>query len=373
MIKKRFRIFASIMAVMLTFLCFHGCSSNKSSDGYVTAKVTNTISSLKNMVAWTDGGRFFIEKDGVVKSNYDYDLGGKEQYYSDITLIGDYLYYIGGVDTGIKPELYIARINHTEEKPEVEKLTEPKRRIFSYAVLGNKLYYIAWEGENVGTIAKNNMYLKNLSGKKEKVLIDDWGVDFEFCTNGSKFIVGNKIFDIKTKKNQAISEKWMAILGVYNNYYYFYSGSDSDDMNECDFKRMNLKDNSIETLFTLTDFGLNEPRMSDNKILFLETELGTYALKYKYYDILKNEMVTVMDSTDTLSRYTYDDWDRVSDYNNIISNNYFYVYYPKLMTCVNMSTNKEEIFTWGPGGSGKSGLKYGWCSYEEYLQKQAEK
>lgn len=96
MIKKSSRFFASLIVITLVVLCFQACSSNKKGDNYITAKVINTFSVSGDIMCLTDGGGFFIEKDGVVKSQYDYDMGTGDQHFSDPFLDGDYLYYVGG-------------------------------------------------------------------------------------------------------------------------------------------------------------------------------------------------------------------------------------------------------------------------------------
>lgn len=214
----------------------------------------------------------------------------------------------------------------------------------------------------------------NISGNNEDALItdlDSYAMWMNFSTNGKKIILGNMIFDIKSMESQIINEVKLDSLGVLDNYYYFYSPYDMKNGDKDGVMRMNLKDNLIEKLLDRYSFGKDQPRLYDNKVLFIDNIDESLALKYSYYDILKNEMVTVMDSADEQSRYIYDLWyasDHGERYDYMIYNNYFYVHYPQLMTRVNMDTKQEEVFTWLVPIAGQSGVVYLWQPYEEYAK-----
>lgn len=150
MLKKHWkRLLCAAMAIAAVTLCLHGCTFAKNDPNYVTARYDELISKSEDAVCWSLNVRWgntdtdlYIEKDGKIKSKWDYNLD-VDPYYNSPLIYGNYLYYIGGIYDYDKKDVYIARINYTKKNPEIEQITENYNDIDSYAVLNNTLYFSA--------------------------------------------------------------------------------------------------------------------------------------------------------------------------------------------------------------------------------------
>lgn len=360
MYNKYIKPFITSVLIILTLFCFNACSVKTNETAYVTAKEVNTFSALNDTVCWTTGNSFFLENNTGLKSSLDYNLQ-EDPYYDKPLLDGNYLYFVGGVYNYSKHEIYIARMNYTEETPKLEKLTDVYKDILSYTVYNNNLYYICLNGQS-----DDKFCIKNLSTNEEEVFATNVLSPY-FCTNGEKIITCNKIFDIKTKESKTISEEEnLTALGVIDNYYYCYY----NDNEGYEVLRINLDNNSVSELCQLP-YGMEQPKMYDNKILFADIPDSDVIVSYHYYDCSAKEFITVMNSDGDTPRYIYYDMfnDSSGRYDYMIYNNMYYFHYPDMVTRVDMITKKEELFqsVLEQNDNGWYSNKYAWLTYDEYL------
>ena len=350
----------TITSLVFVILCLSACTQNKNYE-YSTAKYNNTFSTLGDVICWitsnhlTTNTHLYLSKDNNIKNASELNLT-EDHYYDNPLLVGEYLYYVGGVKSNHQQELYIARINYIDEDSNLEKLTDTYPEILSYTACDNVLYYIATNDEG------SKLYKKNLSNKKEEILIDDaFG---PFCTNGKNLIIGNVLFDVKSKESRIIIDNESVMsLGVIDNYYYCFNFTDAGH----DLIRIDLVDNSIKTLCQIPS-GWDLPKMSGDKILFTTGSNKNSKVGYCYYDISKDIIVIVIDADDAQDRYIYVPID-MAHYDYTLYDNMYYLHYPDRVTRMNIETKKEElfclVFTKVENGYSYKGR---WLTYDEYLQ-----
>lgn len=350
MTRRHYKLFAFIL-FLAVLLCIVICFANKNYD-YSIASYTNTFSAWNDRVCWTTYDNLFIEKESIINSSSDYGLQNG-QYYDNPTLVGNNLYFVGGVNSSYPQEVYIARINYNGEKPKLEKLTENKKQILLYTICGDKLYYVADGG----------LYIKNLLTQKEE-FFTEYRVGESFCTNGKRLIIGNTVYDIKSKKSEKIIEESVMALGIIDHYYYCFNFSDTGHDLIC----IDLVDNSIKTLCQIP-YGWGFPKMSGDKILFTTSSVGSVNVGYCYYDISKDIIVTVIDAEDSQDRYIYYP-DHMEYYDYILYDNTYYFHYPDMVTRMNIETKTEELFCSVRTlmENGHYMYKHRWLTYDEYLQ-----
>ena len=375
-IKSFNRLLCILLSAAAAASCLHGCTVAENSQGYVMAAYSRIISKSEDAVCWVTNDNiwvtnnninFYIEQDGQIKSKEDYNIDA-DPYYDSPFISGDYLYYIGGTYTYDTHDIYIARIDYTEEEPQVEQLTENYRDIDSFVICGNTLFFTGTQNIDF------NLYMKKLSDDKEEVLIE--GGPSKFCTNGEKIIAKNKIYDISTKTVEELYDveelnenESLSTLGVWDNYYYcYYIGYSSDGYpdNYYTVLQINLDDYSAEQICEIP-WGMTYPKLCDDKILFADQELGCSTVGFYYYDIPTGEVVTVIESDNSSERYI-DDNDELVAMDYILYDNMYYFHYGKdVITRVNIDTKQEEVFAriYGATEDGYEYL-YVWLSPEEY-------
>lgn len=377
-IKSVNRLFCILLFVTAVVLCLHGCTFTKNGPNYVTARYDGLISKSEDAVCWSLNVRWgntdtdlYIEKDGKIKSKWDYNLD-VDPYYNSPFIYGNYLYYIGGTYDYDKQDVYIARINYTKKNPEIEKITENYNDIDSYAVLNNTLYFSAYK--KVGdTSIEGNLYSKKLSDDKEEVLIQDG--PSEFCTNGEKIIASNKIYDIRTETVESLHDnEHLRTLGVFeNNYYCYYTGHSSEGHRDDYYTVLQIDLNNYSAVkLCEIPFGMTGPRLCDDKILFADQTTGCSTVGFYYYDIPTGKIVTVIDSDNSTQRYMDNNYEPIPMDYIIYDNMYYFHYGNKVITRVNMDTKQEEVFLQLPDGFTEDGPKYSyeWLSPKEYLAKE---
>lgn len=150
----------TITSLVFVILCLSACTQNKNYD-YATAKDNNTLSSLGDVMCWATNDNLYLLKDNNIKDHVDLNLQ-EDPYYNNPLLVGEYLYFVGGVKNNYKQELYIARINYIDENSSLEKLTDTYPQIISYTVCDNVLYYVATSDEG------SKLYKKIFLTRKKK-------------------------------------------------------------------------------------------------------------------------------------------------------------------------------------------------------------
>ena len=379
MLKKHWkRLLCAAMAIAAVTLCLHGCTFTKNDQNYVTARYHGLISKSEDAFCWPLNVRWgntdtdlYIEKDGKIKSKWDYNLNA-DPYYNSPLIYGNYLYYIGGIYGYGKKDVYIARINYTKKNPEIEKITENYNDIDSYAVLNNALYFSANKIVE-DTSLEENLYIKKLSDDKEEVLIPDG--PSEFCTNGEKIIAQNKIYDIETKTVESLHDnEYLRTLGVFENNYYCYYTEYSSEGYPNDYYtvlQIDLNNYSAVKLCEIP-FGMTGPKLCDDKILFADQTNGCSTVGFYYYDIPTGKIVTVIDSDNSTQRYIDNNHEPITMDYIIYDNMYYFHYGNKVITRVNMDTKQEEVFLQLPDGFTQDGPKYSyeWLSPKEYSIKE---
>ncbi len=318
------------------------------------------FSTIDDVICWTTGNNFFIEYNNELKSNLNYNLD-IAPYYNNPILIDNYLYYIGGIYDYNAHEVYIARIDYTEDQPKLQKLTEIHNDIFSYTVCNNNLFYISADNGDI------KMYIKNLSSEKEDIIMNDI-FSINFCTNGETIIMGNKIFDIKTKEIKLLSKNENLIaLGIIDSYYYCYCNNSSN--NGYEILQIDLNNNSVTNL-CLIPYGMDAPKMRGDKILFTDISNGCLTVGYYYYDILENNTVTVVDSDNSTSRYSETSYEPVH-YDYTMHNNMYYFQYSDIVTRININTKQEELLQLVSNQTDSNWYtnQYEWISYSDYCAK----
>lgn len=386
MIKRRLdmrntkcKILLSVMLFVVSIpLILSGCTGQKNDQNYVTARYDELISKSEDAVCWSLNVRWgnidtdlYIEKDGEIKSKYDYKLN-MDPYYNSPIVYGDYLYYIGGTYNYDTKDVYIARIDYTKKNPEIEQLTENYNDIDSYTVLGNTLYFSA--NKKVGEISiESNVYIKELSNEKEEVLFTK-PLSY-FCTNGKKIISSNEIYDIDTKTVEMLNEnEKLMTLGVFNNNYYCYftdKNSEGYPNNYDTVLQIDLNNYSAKKICEIPH-GMTDPRLCDDKIIYAVQEIDCSTVGFYYYDIPTGEVVTVIESDNSTERYIDDTHEPIPmDY--IIFDNCFYFHYgDDAITRVDMDTKKETVFKQLPAGTTDEGdykYSYEWLSPKEFWYK----
>lgn len=377
-IKSFNRLFCILLSVTAVVLCLHGCTFTKNDQNYVTARYHGLISKSEDAFCWPLNVRWgntdtdlYIEKDGKIKSKWDYNLNA-DPYYNSPLIYGNYLYYIGGIYGYGKKDVYIARINYTKKNPEIEKITENYNDIDSYAVLNNALYFSANKIVE-DTSLEENLYIKRLSDDKEEVLIQDG--PSEFCTNGEKIIAQNKIYDIETKTVESLHDnEHLRTLGVFeNNYYCYYTGHSSEGHRDDYYTVLQIDLNNYSAVkLCEIPFGMTGPRLCDDKILFADQTNGCSTVGFYYYDIPTGKIVTVIDSDNSTQRYIDNNYEPIPMDYIIYDNMYYFHYGNKVITRVNMDTKQEEVFLQLPDGFTQDGPKYSyeWLSPKEYSIKE---
>lgn len=365
LIKSLNRLFCILLSVMAVSLCLNSCTFAKNDQNYVVAEDNLLISKSDDAVCWvTNTNRnFYIEHEGQIKSKWDYDINMAPYYYSPL-LFGNYLYYVGGIQDDLTHDVYIARIDYTKEDPKLEQITENYNNIFSYTVCENMIFFTAHRNGEI------NLYMKKLSSDKEEVLFKDGPT--EFCTNGEKIIAANKIYDIKSKTLELINnnEDLMTLGVLENNYYCYYTGQNSEGLdNYYTVMQINLDNFSAKKLCEIP-IGMTAPKLCDDKILFADIDIqkNCSTVGFYYYDMLEDKVVTVINSDNSSERYIDDNSEPIPlDY--IIYNNMYYFHYGRdVITRVNMDTKKETVFKQMPPTATEDGPKYSyvWLSPEEY-------
>lgn len=353
-LKKLRFLFCSILIISI-ILSFNACSLAEKEQNYVTARYGELISKSENAVCWVTNTNknFYIEHNNQIKSSLDYHINIAPYFYNPF-LSENYMYYIGGIRDNFTHDVYIAQIDYTKEKPKLEQITENYNEIFSYTVCGNTIFFTA------GRNGETNLYMKKFSDDKEEILFPNYNIE-NFCTNGKKLIIANKIYDIKTQKVELLSENKNLIgLGVIDNKYYcFYTGNNQNNV-----LRIDLNDYTTEDLCK-TPCGMGTPRLCDDKILFHEKADYYSIVGLYYYDIPANKIVTVVDSDNSDQRYSDKNEPTVSyeyAYDYIVNDNMYYLHYGRdVITRINMDTKQEEIFQSFPTG------KNIWLSHKDYL------
>lgn len=360
-----------MLFVASILLILSGCSDQKNDQKYVMARYDELISKSEDAVCWSLNVRWgntntdlYIEKDGEIKSIYDYNLN-VDPYYNSPLIYGDYLYYIGGTYDYETKDVYIARIDYTKKNPKLEIMTENYRDIDSYTVLDDTIYFTA----NTQDDLSSKLYMKKLSDDKEEVLIKDG--PSEFCTNGEKIIASNKIYDIKTKTVELLHDNEdLMTLGVFNNNYYcYYTGSNSDGRdNYYTVMKINLENYSAEKLCEIPH-GLTSPRLCDDKIIYAKQDADCSTVGFNYYDIPIGEVVTVIESDNSTERYIDDNYEPTPMDCIIFDNNFYFHYGDNVITRVDMDTKQESVFLQLPPSATENGPKYSytWLSPEDYL------
>lgn len=377
-IKSFNRLFCILLSVTAVVLCLHGCTFTKNDQNYVTARYHGLISKSEDAFCWPLNVRWgntdtdlYIEKDGKIKSKWDYNLNA-DPYYNSPFIYGNYLYYIGGIYGYGKKDVYIARINYTKKNPEIEKITENYNDIDSYAVLNNALYFSANKIVE-DTSLEENLYIKKLSDDKEEVLIQDG--PSEFCTNGEKIIAQNEIYDIETKTFESLHDnEHLRTLGVFeNNYYCYYTGYSSEGYPNDYYTVLQIDLNNYSAVkLCEIPCGMASPRLCDDKILFADQTNGCSTVGFYYYDIPTGKIVTVIDSDNSTQRYIDNNYEPIPMDYIIYDNMYYFHYGNKVITRVNMDTKQEEVFLQLPDGFTQDGPKYSyeWLSPKEYSIKE---
>lgn len=364
-IKSLYRLFCILLSVAAVTFCLHGCTFTENNQNYVVAEDNLIISKSEGAVCWVTNTNmnFYIEQDGKIKSKWDYNIN-VAPYYDQPFISGNYLYYVGGIHDWYTHDVYIARIDYTKENPQLELITENYNDIFSYTVLRNTIYFTAYKN------GKMSMYTKKLSDEKEEVLIQDG--PSEFCTNGEKIIASNRIYDVKTKTFELLHDNEdLMTLGVFNNNYYcFYTGSNSEGRdNYYTVMKINLENYSAEKLCEIPH-GMTYPRLCDNKIIYAKQEKGCSTVGFYYYDITAGKVVTVIDSDNSTERYI-DDNDEPIHLDYIIYDNMYYFHYGQdVITRINMDTKQEEVFKQLAPSATEDGPEYSyvWLSPKEYWE-----
>lgn len=344
MLKRTKYFFSILLSVILILVCFCSCSFAKNDQNYVTARYNELISKSEDAVCWVTNTNknFYIEYNNKIKNKWSYHINIAPYYYSPF-LSQNYMYYIGGIQDDFTHNVYIARINYTKENPKVEQLTENYNEIFSYTVYKNMIFFTADRN------GETNLYIKELSDDKEKILLPNYNIE-NFCTNGKKLIIANKIYDIKKQKVELLSEnKNLISLGVINNKYYcFYTGNNQNNL-----LRIDLDDYTTEELCQ-TPCGMGTPRLCDDKILFHEKTDYYSIVGLYYYNIPTSKIVKVVDSNNSSQRYSDKNEPSVSYeyvYDYIINDNMYYFHYGRdVITRINMDTKQEEVFKSLPSG-----------------------
>ena len=379
MLKKHWkRLLCAAMAIAAVTLCLHGCTFTKNDPNYVTARYDGLISKSEDAVCWSLNVRWgntdtdlYIEKDGKIKSKWDYNLDA-DPYYNSPLVYGNYLYYIGGTYDYGKKDVYIARINYTKKNPKIEQITENYNDIDAYTVLENTLYFSAHK--KVGEMSlEGNLYIKKLSDEKEEVLFSQ--PLSEFCTNGEKIISSNEIYDINTKTVTSLHDNEdLRMLGVFeNNYYCYYTGYSSEGYPDNYYTVLQIDLNNYAAVkLCEIPCDMTGPRLCDDKILFAAQTIGCSTVGFYYYDISAGEFVTVIDSDNSPKRYIDDNHDPIPMDCIIYDNMYYFHYGNKVITRVNMDTKQEEVFLQLPDGFTQDGPKYSyeWLSPKEYSIKE---
>lgn len=372
---KKCKILLCVILFIVSIASLDGCTSAKNDQNYVTARYDELISKSEDAVCWSLNVRWgntdtdlYIEKDGKIKSKWDYNLN-VDSYYNSPLIYGDYLYYVGGTYDYDTKDVYIARIDYTKKNPEIEQITENYNDIDSYTVLGNKLYFSAYK--KVGEISvEGNLYIKELSEEKEEVLFST--PLSEFCTNGEKIIASNKIYDIKTKTVELLHDNEdLMTLGVFNNKYYCYYTDKNSEGYPNDYEtvlQIDLNNYSAKKICEIPQ-GMTNPRLCDDKILFADIAKDCSTVVFYYYDIPTGEVVTVIESDNSSGRYIDDNYEPTPMDYIIFDNNFYFHYGDDVITRVDMDTKKETVFKQLPAKKTDEGYEYSyeWLSPENYM------
>lgn len=372
---KKCKILLCVILFIVSIASLGGCTSAKNDQNYVTARYDELISKSEDAVCWSLNVRWgntdtdlYIEKDGEIKSKWDYNLN-VDPYYNSPLIYGDYLYYVGGTYDYDTKDVYIARIDYTKKNPEIEQITENYNDIDSYTVLGNKLYFSAYK--KVGEISvEGNLYIKELSEEKEEVLFSN--PLSEFCTNGEKIIASNKIYDIKTKTVELLHDNEdLMTLGVFNNKYYCYYTDKNSEGYPNDYEtvlQIDLNNYSAKKICEIPQ-GMTNPRLCDDKILFADIAKDCSTVGFYYYDIPTGEIVTVIESDNSSGRYIDDNYEPTPMDYIIFDNNFYFHYGNDVITRVDMDTKKETVFKQLPAKNTDKGYEYSyeWLSPENYM------
>lgn len=372
---KKSKISLCIIFFIVLTISLCGCTYTKNDQNYVTARYDELISKSENAVCWSLNVRWgntdtdlYIEKDGEIKSKWDYNLN-VDPYYNSPLIYGNYLYYVGGTYDYDTKDVYIARIDYTKKNPEIEQITENYNDIDSYTVLGNKLYFSAYK--KVGEISvEGNLYIKELSEEKEEVLFSN--PLSEFCTNGEKIIASNKIYDIKTKTVELLHDNEdLMTLGVFNNKYYCYYTDKNSAGYPNDYEtvlQIDLNNYSAKKICEIPQ-GMTNPRLCDDKILFADIAKDCSTVGFYYYDIPTGKVVTVIESDNSTERYIDDNYEPTPMDYIIFDNNFYFHYGDDVITRVDMDTKKETVFKQLPAKNTDKGYEYSyeWLSPENYM------
>lgn len=375
---RKCKILLCVMLLVISIpLILSSCTEQRNDQNYVTARYDELISKSEDAVCWalnvrwgnTDTDLYIEEKDGQIKSKWDYNLDADPYYYSPL-ISGDYLYYIGGTYDYDKKDVYIARIDYTKKNPEIEQITENYLEIDSYTILENTIYFSAYK--KVGEISvEGNLYIKELSNEKEEILIKEG--PSEFCTNGEKIIASNKIYDIETKKVELLHDNDnLMTLGVLNNKYYcYYTGKNSEGYpdNYETVLQIDLNNYSAKKICEIPN-GMTYPRLCDDKILFADIAKDCSTVGFYYYNIPTDEVVTVIESDNSSERYIDDNHEPIPMDYIIFDNNFYFHYGDDAITRVDMDTKEETVFKQLPAGTTDEGdykYSYEWLSPKDYM------
>lgn len=190
--------------------------------------------------------------------------------------------------------------------------------------------------------------MKNLSADKEEVVLTD--SSFDFCANGEKILMANKIYDIRTEIVESLHEnERLTSLGVlYDEYYCYYT-----DNYKYNVIRIELNDYTTTEVCQIP-VSMGTPRLCNDKILFHERAEYDAIVGLYYFDIPSGKIVTGADKNDATGRYSDINEPSVPyeyTYDCLIDDNMYYFHYGRdVITRVNIwiQSRKKYLNSWRP-------------------------
>lgn len=358
--KKSLKILL-ILIIIIQLLC--ACSSNKNNNITYSVAIGNVCFSAENAnlcFALSKNRSIVLEKDDVMTDLYDYSYSDDFYGMQNPFVYSGNLYYIS---SSRKNTMCIACIDINDLK-NADILTPEKDNIFAFTVFGNNVYYYAYNSD-----CENTIYSFNLKTKKETEILSTDDYIYNFFVSDEYIIYGNTKYDLNKKQSYTLSNELsnmtIAGLGIVNDIY--YCSSKNSDMSKNEIYSVNLKDNTVICVCEIP-VGFNEPRLYDNKILFVNSnEADNRYLMLGYYDLNTNEEKIAFDKTSDTYYYSKL-YDYIDNYDSFYYDGNFYMWYPETIVKVN-NKNEDKIFGLSSYNTddGYISHKNSWLTYDEYL------
>ena len=349
-----------VLIVIMQVLC---ACSDKTDDEMYSGAIQNVCFSAENdcfCFALSKQKSVILEKDNVITDLYDYSYSDDFHGMKNPFIYNEKLYYV----TSSHQDTVCIACFDMNNLGQADVLTPEKDNIYAFTVTGNRIYYYAYHN------GENAIYSFDLKSKKEDLIFSTDDYIYNFFVSEKSIIYGNTKYDFNKEQEYELtaelSDKNVAGLGIIDNIY--YCSFMNSDMTENEIYSVNLRDNTVKSVCELP-VGFNEPRLYDNKILYVDSnENDSRYLLLGYYDLSTNKMKTAFDRTSDC--YSYDLlYDYMDNYDSFYYGDSFYMWYPDTIVKIN-NLNEEKIFGLKSyvTDSGSFSYQYSWMTYEEYLK-----